>query len=110
MIVASETLIRNRSPWELTIERLRNDHPALISAAVLLAVVLVAAIAPLIAKRMVEIALIASAIFLTTSVRGQVIWASVFLVVYWLAIMLIPVPGFGAGFLEPKGNLGCGYA
>ena len=25
---------------------------------------------------------------------------------FWLAIMLIPVPGFGAGFLEPKGNLG----
>jgi predicted acyltransferase len=48
---------------------------------------------------------IASAIFLTTKVRGQIIWAGTFLVVYWLALMLIPVPGYGAGYLEPKGNL-----
>jgi predicted acyltransferase len=25
--------------------------------------------------------------------------------VYWLMVKLIPVPGYGAGFLEPKGNL-----
>jgi len=49
--------------------------------------------------------LIASAIFLTTKVRGQILWAGTFLVVYWLALMLVPVPGYGAGFLEPKGNL-----
>jgi peptide/nickel transport system permease protein len=50
MIVAAETSIRSRSPWELTIEHLRNDRAALVSAAILLAVVLVAALAPLIAK------------------------------------------------------------
>ncbi len=50
MIVAAETSIRSRSPWELTLERLRSDRAALMSAAVLLAVVLVAAIAPLIAR------------------------------------------------------------
>lgn len=61
---------------------------------------------PGVLQRIAVCYLIASAIFLTTSVRGQVIWAGVFLVVYWLAIMLIPVPGYGAGFLEPKGNLG----
>jgi predicted acyltransferase len=49
--------------------------------------------------------LIASAIFLTTKVRGQVIWAGTFLVVYWLALMRIPVPGYGTGCLVPKGNL-----
>src|SRR5512142_691492 len=50
MSVAAETPIRSRSPWELTIERLRNDRAALIAAAILLAVVLVAALAPLIAR------------------------------------------------------------
>jgi peptide/nickel transport system permease protein len=50
MNVAAETSIRSRSPWELTIERLRNDRAAIISAAILLAVVLIAAIAPMIAK------------------------------------------------------------
>jgi predicted acyltransferase len=49
--------------------------------------------------------LIASAIFLTTNVKGQIIWAGTFLVVHWLALMFVPVPGYGAGFLEPKGNL-----
>jgi hypothetical protein len=47
----TETSIRSRSPWELTIERLRNDRAAIISAAILLAVVLIAAIAPMIAKK-----------------------------------------------------------
>jgi predicted acyltransferase len=52
--------------------------------------------------------LAASAIVLNTSLRGQVIWLLVLLVSYWLAIMLIPVPGYGAGVLEPTGNL-CWY-
>lgn len=50
MTVASERAIRSRSPWELTLERLRDDRAALVSAAILFAVVLVAALAPLIAK------------------------------------------------------------
>ena len=50
MNVDAETSIRSRSPGELTIERLRNDRAAIISAAILLAVVLIAAIAPMIAK------------------------------------------------------------
>jgi peptide/nickel transport system permease protein len=50
MNVAPETSIRSRSPWELTLERLRHDRAALGSAAILLAVILVAAIAPMIAK------------------------------------------------------------
>ena len=50
MNVAAETSIRSRSPWELTIERLRHDRAAIIAAAMLLAVILIAAIAPIIAK------------------------------------------------------------
>ena len=52
--------------------------------------------------------LVASLIVLNTSLRGQVVWLLVLLVSYWLAIMLIPVPGYGAGLLEPTGNL-CWY-
>ncbi|MGB6121827.1 MAG: heparan-alpha-glucosaminide N-acetyltransferase domain-containing protein, partial [Bacteroidota bacterium] len=52
--------------------------------------------------------LVASLIVLNTSLRGQVIWLLALLVCYWLAIMLIPVPGYGAGLLEPTGNL-CWY-
>ncbi len=52
--------------------------------------------------------LVASLIVLHTSLRGQVVWLLVLLVSYWLAIMLIPVPGYGAGLLEPTGNL-CWY-
>jgi predicted acyltransferase len=50
--------------------------------------------------------LIASAIFLTTDIRGQSLWLVSFLVIYWLLIKLVPVPGYGAGVLEPTGNLG----
>jgi predicted acyltransferase len=52
--------------------------------------------------------LIGSAIFLTTSLRGQVLWILGLLASYWLMIHLIPVPGYGAGLLEPTGNL-CWY-
>ncbi len=60
---------------------------------------------PGVLQRIAVCYLIASAIFLSTTIRGQVIWAVTFLVVYWLALMLIPVPGYGAGVLEPEGNL-----
>lgn len=49
--------------------------------------------------------LIASAIYLRTSIKGQIIWTSALLVVYWLLVMLVPVPGYGAGVLEAKGSL-----
>lgn len=47
----------------------------------------------------------ASMIFLYTGVCGQVIWTVALLTVYWLLIKLVPVPGYGAGVLEPIGNL-----
>ena len=48
----------------------------------------------------------AAALFLYTSVRAQVIWTASLLVFYWAAMKLVPVPGYGAGVLNPVGNLG----
>jgi predicted acyltransferase len=48
--------------------------------------------------------LIAAAIYLTTSIRGQLAWILGLLAAYWLAMMLIPVPGYGAGHLDVQGN------
>ena len=49
--------------------------------------------------------LIGSAVYLTTGVRGQIIWIVSLLASYWLMMKLIPVPGFGAGRLDVEGNL-----
>jgi len=48
--------------------------------------------------------LIAVAIYLTTRVRGQIIWIVALLVGYWLLMTLVPVPGYGAGRLDVDGN------
>jgi predicted acyltransferase len=39
------------------------------------------------------------------SLRGQIAFAAAALAGYWAAMMLIPVPGIGAGVLTPAGNL-----
>lgn len=44
-------------------------------------------------------------IYLNTSLRWQIIWLVVILLGYCAAMMLIPVPGYGAGILTPEGNL-----
>jgi predicted acyltransferase len=44
-------------------------------------------------------------IYLNCNVRSQIIWFAGLLLAYWAAMMLIPVPGFGAGVLTPEGNL-----
>src|ERR1019366_3396440 len=49
--------------------------------------------------------LIAVAIYLTTRVRGQLIWIVSLLASYWLLMTLIPVPGYGPGRLDVEGNL-----
>jgi len=49
--------------------------------------------------------LAAGAIFLWNGPRGQLAWAVGLLLGYWALLKLVPVPGFGAGVLEPKGNL-----
>ena len=48
--------------------------------------------------------LIASAIYLVTGVRGQLIWIASLLTVYWLIMKLAPVPGYGAGHLDVGRN------
>ena len=39
------------------------------------------------------------------SLRGQIAFAVAALGGYWAAMMLVPVPGVGAGVLTPAGNL-----
>jgi predicted acyltransferase len=47
---------------------------------------------------------IANAIYLTTKIRGQIIWIVSLLVSYWLLMTLVPVPGYGPGRLDVEGN------
>lgn len=47
----------------------------------------------------------AAIIYLNTSLRGQIIWFTSILIGYCLVMLLVPVPGFGAGILTPEGNL-----
>ncbi|MGI8966405.1 MAG: acyltransferase family protein, partial [Limisphaerales bacterium] len=48
--------------------------------------------------------LFAGLIFLNTKIRGQAIWIFGLLASYWAMMKLIPVPGFGAGILDLRGN------
>jgi predicted acyltransferase len=47
----------------------------------------------------------AAVIFLNVNLRGQIIWFAGLLLGYWALMMLVPVPGYGAGVLSPEGNL-----
>lgn len=47
----------------------------------------------------------AAFIFLNCKLRNQIIWFLGLLLGYWAIMMLIPVPGYGAGVLTPEGNL-----
>ncbi len=49
--------------------------------------------------------LIAAIIYLTTGVRGQIVWIVSLLVGYWMLMTLVPVPGYGPGRLDVEGNL-----
>jgi predicted acyltransferase len=51
---------------------------------------------------------LASLIYLGSSLRGRIQWAVGLLLAYWAIMVLIPVPGIGAGVLTPEGNL-AGY-
>ena len=48
--------------------------------------------------------LVTAAIFLTTKVRGQIVWIVSLMAVYWLLMAFVPVPGYGAGRLDVEGN------
>jgi len=47
----------------------------------------------------------AAAIYLTSGIRAQVAWIIGLLVSYWMLMTLVPVPGYGPGYLEPDKNL-----
>jgi len=51
---------------------------------------------------------IASIIVLNTNIKWQAYIAAGLLIIYWIIMKLVPVPGYGAGVLEPQGNL-CGF-
>lgn len=44
-------------------------------------------------------------IMMNTGIKGQTIWATAILFLYFAAMKFIPVPGHGAGVLTPEGNL-----
>jgi predicted acyltransferase len=48
---------------------------------------------------------IAAAIYLTSSIRTQFLWIVGLLASYWALMVLVPVPGYGAGHLDVEGNL-----
>ncbi len=48
---------------------------------------------------------IASAIYLWSRPAAAAVWTLALFVLYWLASMLVPVPGYGHGILEPTGCL-----
>lgn len=60
---------------------------------------------PGVLQRIAIVYLVCAHIFLATNWKTQIKIAAVALVGYWLAMILIPVPGIGAGVLEPGKNL-----
>jgi predicted acyltransferase len=60
---------------------------------------------PGVLQRIAVCYLIGGVIYLTTSIRAQGVWTAGLLLVYWLMMKLVPVPGYGAGVLDKEGNL-----
>jgi len=47
----------------------------------------------------------AAVLLLNLSIRWQIVVTTGLLLLYWALMVLVPVPGFGAGVLTPEGNL-----
>lgn len=60
---------------------------------------------PGVLQRIAVVYFLASFMYLFLSTRLQIIISILILILYWLAMKLIPVPGYGAGNLTPEGNL-----
>jgi predicted acyltransferase len=60
---------------------------------------------PGVLQRIAVCYLIVGNVALRASTRTIVLWTAAPMVLYWLAVMLVPVPGFGAGLLTPEGSL-----
>ncbi len=63
---------------------------------------------PGVLQRIAVCFLIASLIYLNTEWRAQLAWVIGLLALYWILLVSVPVPGYGAGVLEPLGSL-CWY-
>ncbi len=59
---------------------------------------------PGVLQRIAVCYLAAAAIFLYTRLRGQIAWTAGLLALYTVLMKFVPVPGYGAGVLEPNGN------
>ncbi len=57
-------------------------------------------------QRIALVYLFTALITLRTSLKGRAVTAGGLLLAYWGLMMLVPVPGYGAGNLSPDGNLG----
>lgn len=60
---------------------------------------------PGVLQRIAVCYLFASLAFLFLGRRGRIVTAALLLLGYWAAMVLIPVPGYGAGRLDVEGNL-----
>ncbi|HEY0080751.1 MAG TPA: heparan-alpha-glucosaminide N-acetyltransferase domain-containing protein [Pyrinomonadaceae bacterium] len=60
---------------------------------------------PGVLQRIAVCYLFASVIFLKTNWRTRALITAALLLLYWALMMLVPVPGFGAGDLSKEGNL-----
>ena len=60
---------------------------------------------PGVLQRIAIVYLVCALIFLSTNWKTQLKLAASLLVGYWLVMVLVPVPGIGAGVLEPGKNL-----
>jgi predicted acyltransferase len=63
---------------------------------------------PGVLQRIAVVYFFASLAYLHLSARGRAWLSGGLLLGYWMAMMLVPVPGFGPGDLSPEGNL-AGY-
>ncbi|MBI5471284.1 MAG: DUF5009 domain-containing protein [Ignavibacteriae bacterium] len=63
---------------------------------------------PGVLQRIAVCFLIVSIIYLNTNWRSQLAWIVGLLVGYWVLLVSYPVPGYGAGVLQPMGSL-CWY-
>lgn len=60
---------------------------------------------PGVLQRIGVVYLAAAGLYLAVGSRGRWGWTAGLLLGYWAALVLVPVPGYGAGDLSPEGNL-----
>ena len=61
---------------------------------------------PGVLQRIGLVYLLAAGLYLWFAAKGRWFWTGGLLLGYWAVMMLVPVPGYGAGDLSPDGNVG----